>query len=128
METKPYTFRKLTASDVAPMCKVISKIGVDELSKCFESANVQKAIANANGDNAVVGLQVILGIANVIVSHIPDCENELFTLLASVTNTQVEEIKNLDFSVFVNMLVDFVQKEEFSDFFGVVSRLLKADI
>lgn len=131
IEMKPYTFRKLTASDIAPMCKIIGKIGINEFSKCFEAESVQKTISKAtksgkkNGVSDIVGIQVILEIANVIISHIPDCEKEIFFMLSSVSGLEVEEIKNFDLAIFTQMIIDFVQKEEFKDFFGVVSKLFK---
>lgn len=127
IEMKPYTFRKLTASDIAPMCKIIGKIGINEFSKCFEAESVQKIInkATKNGVPDIVGIQVILEIANVIISHIPDCEKEIFVMLSSVSGLEVEEIKNFDLAIFTQMIIDFVQKEEFKDFFGVVSKLFK---
>lgn len=128
IEMKPYTFRKLTAVDIAPMCRIISKIGINEFGKCFESESVKKLInkgVNDSAKNKAVGFQVIIEIANVVISHIPDCENEIFALLASVTDLDIDSIKTFDLAEFTQMLIDFVQKEEFKDFFGVVSKLLK---
>lgn len=131
IEMKPYTFRKLTAVDIAPMCKVISKIGINEFGKCFGADSVKSIISKStnskvkNKDSAVIGFQVMIEIANVIISHIPDCENEIFALLSDVTGLSIDTIKDFDIATFTQMLIDFVQKEEFKDFFGVVSKLLK---
>lgn len=133
IETKPYVFRKLTAVDIAPMCKVISKIGINEFGKCFGTDSVKNIInksTNSKTDNieknsAAIGFQVIIEIANVIISHIPNCENEIFALFSGVTGLSIDTIKDFDIATFTQMLIDFVQKEEFKDFFGVVSKLLK---
>lgn len=127
---KSYTFRKLGAVDIAPMCKIISKIGIGEFSKCFESENIVNIFKKAQGkDKAglveVAGIQVALEIVNVIMTNIPKCEYDIFKLLASVSGLTVEEIKEFDLSTFTEMVIDFVKKEEFKDFFKVVSKLFK---
>ena len=127
-ETKNYTFRTLNATDIAPMCKIISKIGIDEFTKVFESESVLKVIRNAKDKKAmtdIAGLQAFLETANIILSHIPDCENEVFTLLANVSGLEVDEVKAFSLPDITRMIVDFVKKEEFKDFIGVVSELFK---
>lgn len=126
--TKNYIFRTLNATDIAPMCKIISKIGIDEFTKVFESESVLKIIRNTKDKKAVTdvaGLQAFLEVANIILSHIPDCENEVFTLLASVSNLTVDDIKGFDLASITRMVIDFVKKEEFKDFIGVVSELFR---
>lgn len=123
-----YTFRKLGAEDVAPMCKVISKIGLNEFARCFESDSVMNMISTMKNDkNANVidmaGFQVLIEIVNVIISHIPDCEKDLFVLLSNVSGLSVKEIKEFDLATFTQMVIDFVKKEEFKDFLKVVSKL-----
>lgn len=127
-DKKLYTFRTLNATDIAPMCKIISKIGFDEFSKAFESKSVTKIIKDSknNKDIAdVVGIQVFLEIANIIMSRIPTCEKEIFSLLSSVSGLEVEEIRKFDLVTFTQMIVDFVEKEEFRDFLKVVSKFIK---
>lgn len=129
-EGKAYTFRRLEASDMAPMCKIIGKIGVTEFGKCFESETVLGLIKSAKGKDAarvqdVAGLQVVLEMANIIVSHIPEVEKDVFALLASVSGLTVETIRGLDLATFTEMVIDFIKKPEFKDFIGVVSKLFR---
>lgn len=124
---RPYTLRTLNATDIAPMAKVISKIGINEFTKCFGSESVLKIVKNAKDKKAitdVAGLQAFLEVTNIILSHIPDCENEIFALLAHVSGLKVEVIKAFDLPTITRMVIDFVKKEEFKDFIGVVSELL----
>lgn len=128
MSEKPYEFRKLGAVDVAPMCKIIGKIGINEFSKCFEAESVMELIQNTKQKKAVTnaaGLQVMLEVVQIIMTHIPSCEADVFALLASVSGLTVDEIKAFDLPTFTEMIVDFVKKEEFKDFIGVVSKLFK---
>lgn len=122
-----YEFRKLGAVDVAPMCKIIGKIGINEFSKCFEAESVLSLLRGGKKENItdLAGIQVMLEVANIIITHIPEVEKDMFTLLASVSGLSVDEIKNLDFVTYTEMIINFVKKEEFKDFIGVVSKLFK---
>lgn len=129
---KPYTFRKLSAPDVFLMAQIIGKIGVNEFTVCFQKDGIQNLIANmmentGNSQNAtVVGVSVVLEIANVICNNLPKCENEIYQMLAQVSGMTIDEIKAPGNAVmFFEMVVDFIKKEEFKDFLKVVSRLFK---
>jgi hypothetical protein len=131
-EVKPYTFRILQSKDVFLISKIIGKIGVNEFTACFEKDGIKNMIASVTGEAkeeadfaSVVGISVILEIANVILGNLPKCEKEIFQMLSSVTGMSVEEVEGLDMVVFVEMVVDFIKKEEFKDFIKVVSKLFK---
>lgn len=139
-QENPYTFRKLVSTDVFLLAKIISKIGINEFTSCFESEPVKKALAKlvknttdeeseaidtTDEDVTAVGISVILELANVILGNIPKCENEIYQLLANVSNMKLEAVKKLDAAVFFEMIIDFVKKEEFKDFFKVASKLFK---
>lgn len=125
---KPYIFRRLNASDVAPMCKLLQKFDINEFVKCFQSEGVQNLIAESKQKQIaniedVAGIQVIVEMVNIIISHIPDCEAEIFAFFAGVTGLKVKEIKEFELSTFAEMIIEFLKKEELRDFFGVVSKL-----
>lgn len=123
-----YTFRKLGAPDVFLMFKILGKIGISEFTGCLDKDSVKKLLANltgnGNGDNVtVVGISVMLEAANVILGNLPKCEQEIYQMLANTSNLSVKQVKELDMITFMEMVVDFVKKEEFRDFVGVASRL-----
>lgn len=129
---KPYTFRKLNSTDLFPMIKLITKIGIDELTEVFEGdtikgivESVTKKEENVAGKEIIVGIGVALKLVNKIMEHIPLCENEIYTLLSRVSGMDIEQIKILDLDVFMEMLLDFVMKDEFKDFFRVASKYIK---
>lgn len=130
-DKKAYEFRKLGALDIAPMCKIIGKIGITVFGKCFKSETVLNLIKQMKGQkNAaqiqdIAGLQVVLEIANIIVCHIPEVEKDIFTLLASVSGLTVDEVRAFDLATFTEMVIDFIKKPEFKDFIGVVSKLFR---
>ena len=138
---KPYTFRLLGAPDIFLMAKIIKQIGIKEFKACFKSDGIKSLVQNmimdekAKGDDnkdgddndsnfISVGVGVALEIADVILGNLPKCENDIYQMLSQTSNLTVEEIKAPGNAVmFVEMVIDFIKKEEFRDFFGVVSRL-----
>ena len=138
---KPYEFRKLASPDVFPMFNILSKIGINEFTECFGKDSVQDLIASFTevsteeteqeathrkaNLSTVVGVSVVLEVANVIFKNIHKCEKDIYSLLSQTSNLSVEEIKALEMTVFAEMIIDFIKKEEFGDFIKVVSRLFK---
>ena len=133
-----YTFRKLGAPDIFLMSQIISKIGLNEFMACFEKDGIRNLIATVtskeNNEEAaeedqsanIVGLSVVMEIVNVILGNLPKCEAEIYKLLAQTSNLTIKEITAPGNAVmFVEMVIDFIKKEEFKDFIKVVSRLFK---
>lgn len=128
VEEAVYTFRKLNASDMFLMFKILGKIGINEFSDIFGKDAVQKLMTgNTTAVNLAqsVGIAVTLDAINIILTNIPKCENEIMQMLSNTSNLTVEEVRNLDFAVFTQMVIDFVKKDEFKDFIKVVSGLFK---
>lgn len=136
---KPYTFRKLGSADVFLMCKIIRAIGINEFMACLQGESLKsvlKTFMDSNGegkegaeqDNMIMmgALAGILEIANVIIGNLPKCEKEIYQLLAQTSNLTIQEITAEGNAVmFVEMVIDFLKKEEFKDFIEVVSKLFK---
>ncbi len=125
---KKYSFRELNATDVAPMCSIIGKIGINNFTKCFESSDELMKIFTDKSKSKetmtdLAGIKIALDMANIIITHIPDCESDVFNLLSNVSGLPVNEIKNFKLATFTEMVLDFIKKEEFKDFIGVVSKL-----
>ena len=127
---KPYKFRPLEASDVFLMAKIVGAIGVNEFSACFDGDAIKNMVVSGkkkggNDSATIAGVAVFLEIANVIFKNLPKCEADIYQMLANVSGMTADQIKKLDFVTFTEMVIDFVQKEEFRDFIKVVSRLFK---
>ena len=114
-----YELRPLNATDIFPMSTILSKIGIGEFKKCFESDDVKKLVRTQgkNGNESAVGLAVLLDIGSVILGNLHRCETDIYNFLARVANVTVEEIKDLSMSEFAEMIIEIVQKPEFGDFF-----------
>lgn len=130
-EVKPYKFRKLTTQDLFPMLKLLNKIGFKDLK---ENESLRKIIYAFSGgtvkgknniDVNALGMDMFLEIACLIVENVPKCEAELYTLLAQTSDLSIEQIQKQGMDVTFSMIIDFIKKEEFSDFFKVALRLFK---
>ena len=132
-EAKPYTFRKLGSEDLFLMFKIISAIGINNFTKCFESVSVLETIKNMSDEEkeedsgAMLAFgAVALEVANIIFSNIGRCKNEIYQLLANTSNMSIEEITAEGNAVlFLEMVIGFCKKEEFPNFIKVVSKLFK---
>ena len=129
---KGYAFRELGAPDIFLITKIISKIGIKEFKVCLESDSIIALIQNMmkeeaeNEDSNIisVGAGVILEVADVILGNLSKCEAEIYQLLSNVSGLSINEIKAPGNAVmFFEMVIDFIKKEEFRDFYKVVSGL-----
>ena len=128
-EVKPYTFRQLETTDLFLMFKLLNKIGFKDLK---ENEGLKKTLfmfsggtVNGKVDVNALGMDIFFEAAAVLFDAIPQAENEIYGLLASVAGMKVETIKKQPPAVTFEMIVDFCRKEEFKDFFKVASKLFK---
>ena len=126
---KPYTFRRLSTEDIFPMFKLMNKIGLKELKENESLKNIMFMFMGGTVKGKIdpnkLGIDIFLELACLITESIPKCENELYTLLANTSNLSLEDIKAQEPAITFEMIIDFVKKEEFADFFKVVSKLFK---
>lgn len=144
---KPYQLRELCARDIFPMLTIIRKIGIKEFKACFSKETIEEIVElfmngakpkteEAEGkednkeDNTLVAagisiLPSVLDIADVLLNNIPKCEQDLYKFLENISNLRMDEIKKMKMSDFAGMIIDVVKKEDFKDFFKVVSELFE---
>lgn len=126
---KPYTFRTLSSTDMFLMLKLLNKIGIKELK---DNDNMKSLLFMFMGgtvkgkvDVNRLGVDIFFELAAIITEYIPKCEQELYDLLSATSNLTVDDIRGQNPATTFEMIVDFVQKEEFVDFFRAVSKLFK---
>lgn len=127
---KKYEFRKLIATDIFTMTKIISLIGVNRFANCFKNEEVQKLMGDLKESTDVdilVGGGIFLEVAQVILEGLDKCEEHMFKLLSDTSNLSLEEVKSLDGVTFFEMIVDFIKKDEFKDFIKVASKFAKKE-
>ena len=128
-ETKPYTFRRLETKDIFPMFKLLNKIGIKEMKENESLKSVMFMFMGGTAKGKVdvnkLGIDIFLELACLITECIPKAENEFYLLLAQVSDRTAEEIQKQEPAVTFEMIVDFIKKEEFGDFFKVALKLFK---
>ena len=123
MSEKKFELRKLCAKDIFVMVKIISKIGISEFKNCFKSPSVHSKI-KSNMDFSAIGLEVIIGMVGTVLENLPRCEADIYSFLADLSGMKSNEISELGMSEFAELIEAVLTKEEFKDFFTVVSKYL----
>lgn len=119
-EEAPYTLRKLEAKDIAPMASIINKMGWKEFKTAFQSESVKDM-----GDINKMGMAVAFDMVGIVLANYEKCQQDVFSFLASLSGLKAKQIESLSPAEFAEMVIAVVQKEEFKDFFTVVSKLFK---
>ena len=125
MKEPVYTFRTLNSTDTFLMFKILGKIGINEFTDCFNKDSVKQMLTGGSDMATTIGISVMMEAANVIIGNLPKCEQEIYQMLSNTSNLSVEQIQELDFVTFIQMVIDFIKKDEFKDFIKVVSALFK---
>lgn len=125
-----YKLRKLKATDAFLIIKLINKFGIIEFKKCFNANDIAKLAENKEGLSKEeltekVGFNIILSCISVIFENIDKCENEVFEFLSAVSNLNRKQVECLSLAELAQMIIEIFQKDEFKDFYKVVSGLLK---
>lgn len=125
---KAYTLRALEAKDIFLMSKIISTIGINEFKDVVQSDAIKSAISGKDVTDDVVtsvGVTVMLDFANAILGNLPKCEKDIYAFLSGLSGIDKKQIESMPMNTFMGMVIDVIQKEEFKDFIGVVSKLFK---
>ena len=122
-----YELRRLNASDIFMMSKILSSIGIKEFRKCFDSENIGELVKGTKTEDAAakVGVAVMFDIAGIVLDNLPSCEKYVYAFLANLSGLKADEIAALSMAEFAEMVVDVIKKEDFRDFMKVVSRSFK---
>lgn len=143
MVERNYKLRALCADDIFPMVNIISKIGIDNMADCFdpkEMADMMNSVVSTSDEadgkessndamadivTKQIGIKVIMKLVGLLLKNLGKIKKELYQFLVGLSGMSEKEIATLPLGTFTQMIVDVFKKEEFSDFFQVVSGLLK---
>lgn len=125
-----YEIKPFKTTDIFSAVKLIKKFGIEEvkkLTKNIEFANITDKEGNINVDR--LGYELAMPIIELIVNHLGDCENEIYQFLEGTSNLTKEQIKSMKATEFIKFMQDYIkfQKDDFSDFFSLVSQSLKSE-
>ena len=124
-----YTVRELKATDLGPVCKILSKIGIRQFKDCFNNIDFGKEkseeLEDKNGlTDAQVGLNVMIEMAGIITENMDKAQTEINTFLSSVTCLELETIEDLSLADYMDLIVEVLTKADFKDFFNRAMKLL----
>lgn len=135
MNEMTYELRELKSCDMFPMFKILGKIGFKDLKDKLTAENVKDIMGMFNKQDeegqeknqddmiAFVGFNIVAELVEGVLSHLPSCEQDIYSLLASLSGMKPKDVANLPMVTFTQMIIDVIKKEEFKDFFKVVSKL-----
>ena len=126
-ETPKYIFHNPKAPDVF----IIGKIGVNKFSGLLQKEEIQslakdvskKKSISSDDISLITGIGVFAEITQIILGNIDKCEEDIYKLLSSTSNLEIEEVKDLDGVTFVEMIIDFFKRN--TDFIKAASKYVK---
>lgn len=132
MSEVKFELRGLKSADLFPMFGILSKIGFKDLKETISPDSIQTMIKSIRNDKqeedqeattAYLGLSIIMDVLEIIMKNLPKCEKEIYTFLANLSGMTINQVADLDMVTFTEMIIAVLKKDEFKDFFKVVSGL-----
>ncbi len=141
---KPYELKTLEAVHIMPMVSIIRKIGLKEIKNIISEETLKDIISMFMSDAktasneetetsnestlAAIGISILptaLDVAEMLLANFEKAETDIFKFLESVSNLSIDEVKHLSLPDIAEMIIDVIKKEEFKDFYKVVSTFIK---
>lgn len=123
VENKREMVRTLVGDDIFVMTSIIGKIGLRNLMACANTLEVHEVLEN--GENLdedtlkeKIGNLIIYGIIDVILVNLEKCSGDIGKLMARLYGMTDKEVHELQAADYLDMLIDVVKSENFSDFFN----------
>lgn len=125
-----FEIRKLSFKDVAPMARIISKIGIREFKGVVSPENIAAFMDGKDGEphaNALesVGVGVLIDAAGILCENFDKAEQDIAEFLASVSGMKKKDVMELSISDSFELVMAVFKSEGFADFFRRAAVLLK---
>lgn len=125
-----FELRKLQATDLFSMVKIINKVGIDNIKNAINFDEINKTKEQLNGENSdklvsELGVNVVMSVLTVLFERLPLIESELYHFVGSVANMKDKEVAKLELNDFMALLIAILKKDEFKDFFKQALALIK---
>lgn len=129
-EERLYEFRTLKSTDLFLVMNLVKKIGIDRFSEAISDQTVkqlQTAIQTGTDESYALVGKMVFDIAQLIVDRMTYCQKEIYDILEATSNLSRQELEDLDIGTFVQMIVEFVKKDEFKQLFTQVVSLFQKE-
>lgn len=124
-----FSIRPLRAKDVAPMVRIVSKIGLREFKGVISLDAINAFVDRAEGDEDaavnLVGFGAVVDAAGIVCENFDKAEADIFKFLASVSGQTVKEVEELPIADLFELVFAVFKAPDFGDFFTRVKALLK---
>lgn len=144
-----FVLRDLKSSDVWQLVRVLRKFKLSEAAKLFDEDTVKRAkfetpMKMVDGEPApmpqdewtpaqrkafraaqAASNELMWQALDILINNISGCEEEVNKLLAMGIDRDVDYIRNMDAGDYLNLIVQYVTREGFSDFFMQARNLLE---
>ena len=125
-----FELRKLQASDLFALAKIIKGIGLSKIKDAIDVNAIVTAKKSETAENAAetatrLGVDIVTSVLGVIVENLENIENDVYRFAGSVANMKPADVAKMDMGDFMDVLITTIQKEEFKDFFKRASKLIK---
>ena len=122
--------RKLQASDIFSMVRIINGIGFKTIKDSInvdEINEIRKGMTDENSDAIAskVGTNVVMSILGTLIENLPKVENDVYEFAGNVAGMKAKDVAKMDAGDFIDLLISIFNKDEFKDFFGRASKLIK---
>lgn len=120
--------RRLQATDLFMITKIIKGIGIDKITKALDvKALLSASAAEKSGEKVdvrAVGVDVVMSVVSIIIENLADVEQDVYKFTGSVASMKPSDVAKMDIGDFMDLIVAIVKKEEFTDFFKRASKLI----
>ena len=122
--------RRLQATDLFSMVKILNGIGLKNFKDVIDTDKIKEMRKSINDDNAEqvvsdIGMNVVMSVLSVILENLPSVETDLYNFIGSIANMKAKDVAKMDIGDFMDLLISIAKKEEFKDFFKRASKLIK---
>jgi hypothetical protein len=118
---RSYELRRLKDRDLFPILGIVSAVFPNNLAEIFS-----KAVAKSGDKEKIVeeiGVDAVVKIVQAVMRNMELVEDDVYSLLSSVSGIPAEEIQDMPFGTTPMMIYDIIISEKNNGFFKVLSKL-----
>ena len=122
--------RKLQASDLFAMVRLLNAIGFKELKTAINFDEIKEARKNITDENretmwVELGTNLVMSLIPFFIEKLAVAETEIYSFVGGIAGMKFKDVAKMDAVEFIDLITAIFQKEEFKDFFKRASKLIK---
>lgn len=122
--------RRLQATDLFAMVRLLNAIGFKELKTAINFDEIKEARKNITDENkesvtVEIGTNIVMSLVPFIFEKLAVAETEIYTFVGGIAGIKTKDVAKMDAIEFIDLITEIFQKEEFKDFFKRASKLIK---